>query len=85
MTKLKLSLTEQLKLVQNRANNHLIDFSIATNPKYKPNWHHEEIANELERIESGQFIKDGKKILMVLCHQDTARVRSALSTSQLGI
>jgi len=65
MTKLKLSLTEQLKLVQNRANNHLIDFSIATNPKYKPNWHHEEIANELERIESGQFIKDGKKILMV--------------------
>ena len=65
MTKSKLSQKELLKAIQTQANNHLIDFSIATNPKYKPNWHHEEIANELERIESGQFIKDGKKILMV--------------------
>lgn len=65
MTKLKLSLPEQLKIVRSRANNHLIDFSILTNKLYKPNWHHEEIAQELEKIESGQFIKDGKKILMV--------------------
>jgi len=58
-------LKEQVKLAQNRANNHLIDFSIATNKNYIPNWHHEEIATELEKIESGQFIKDGKKILLV--------------------
>lgn len=31
--------------------NHLIDFQIATNPKYDPNWHHEIIANELEHID----------------------------------
>lgn len=33
------------------AKNHLIDFLIATNPKYEPSWFHERIANELERIE----------------------------------
>lgn len=33
------------------AKEHLIDFLIATNQKYEPNWHHELIANELERIE----------------------------------
>ena len=65
MTKLKLSLTEQVKIARARANNHLIDFSIATNKNYDPNWHHEEIARELEKIESGQFIKEGHKILMV--------------------
>lgn len=32
----------------------LIDFSIVTNPKYKPNWHHEEIARELEAAERGE-------------------------------
>ena len=32
----------------------LIDFSIITNPKYKPNWHHEEIAKELESAERGE-------------------------------
>lgn len=42
---------EQLLLVKHRAKEHLIDFSIATNPKYDPNWHHEIIANELEHIE----------------------------------
>lgn len=30
----------------------VIDFSIATNPKYDPNWHHDLIANELEKIEA---------------------------------
>jgi len=27
-----------------------VDFEIATNPKYEPNWHHERIAKELEHI-----------------------------------
>lgn len=34
-----------------RAREHLIDFQIATNPRYDQNWHHEIIARELERIE----------------------------------
>lgn len=40
-------------MVNQRARDHLIDFCIATNPKYEPNWHHEEIANELEKAENG--------------------------------
>jgi len=65
MTKSKPSQKELLKMIRARASSHLIDFSIATNKDYDPNWHHEEIAKALESIESGQFIKDGKKILMV--------------------
>lgn len=34
-----------------RARDHLIDFCIAINPLYEPNWHHEVIARELEKIE----------------------------------
>ena len=34
-----------------QARKNLIDFQIATNPKYEPNWHHDLIATELERIE----------------------------------
>jgi len=60
-----IDLNKEKNLILQEAKDHLISFSIATNPKYQPNWHHREIANELERIESGQFIKDGKKILMV--------------------
>lgn len=40
-------------MVEARAREYLIDFSIATNAKYKPNWHHEVIANELQKIEQG--------------------------------
>ena len=58
-------LEEESQLLLGAASNHLIDFSILTNEKYDPNWHHDEIAKELERIESGQFIKDDKKILLV--------------------
>ena len=40
-----------------------MDFLIATNPKYEPNWHHEIIARELEKIEQ---IGDGDyKVLLV--------------------
>jgi len=38
-------------MVVHQSKNHLVDFQIATNPKYKPNWHHEIIARELEHIE----------------------------------
>lgn len=37
-------------LVVNQARQYLVDFEIATNPKYEPNWHHERIAEELEHI-----------------------------------
>ena len=41
---------ERLIVTQSRKN--LIDFEIATNPDYIPNFHHEIIAKELENIES---------------------------------
>lgn len=47
----KQQLLEEQQLVFQEAKSHLIDFQIATNPKYEPNWHHEIIATELERIE----------------------------------
>lgn len=34
-----------------RARENLIDFEIATDERYDPNWHHEETAKELEHIE----------------------------------
>lgn len=40
-----------------------MDFEIATNQKYNPNWHHELIANELEHIE--KFGDRDYKILVV--------------------
>lgn len=42
---------EKTAMVVHQARNHLIDFEIATNPKYESNWHHELIAKELEHIE----------------------------------
>lgn len=39
-------------MVIQRSREHLIDFQIATNPKYEPNYHHEVIAKELENIEA---------------------------------
>lgn len=37
-------------MITQRAKQYLIDFAIATNPNYEPNWHHEIIARELEKI-----------------------------------
>lgn len=42
---------EESLLVIHQARNHLVDFSIATNPRYEPNWHHDLIGRELEHIE----------------------------------
>lgn len=41
----------------------MIDFLIATNPKYEPNWHHDVIAKELERVEA--FGDRDYKVLLV--------------------
>lgn len=46
-----------------RARENLIDFSIATNPKYEENWHHELISKELQAIES--FGDRDYKVLLV--------------------
>lgn len=43
-------LSEEDQLVIQQARQRLIDFEIATDPHYEPNWHHEKIANELEFI-----------------------------------
>lgn len=48
------SIEEQKKIMQ-AGRYSLIDFSIITNRLYKPNWHHEEIANGLELIEQGRI------------------------------
>lgn len=50
-------------MVIQQARKNLIDYEIATNPKYEPNWHHELIAKELEHIE--QFGDRDYKILLV--------------------
>ena len=52
-------------LIEDAAKNHLIDFCIAFKQNYRANWHHEIIANELQKIESGEFQKEGKQILMI--------------------
>ena len=44
-------LPDEYKMAIQQARKNLIDFQIATNPKYEPNWHHDLIATELERIE----------------------------------
>lgn len=53
---------EYLMAIQ-QAKKNLIDFQIATNPKYEPNWHHEIIARELEHIEA--FGDRDYKVLLV--------------------
>lgn len=50
-------------MVAQRAREYLVDFEIATNPRYIPNWHHERIAQELEHIE--KFGDRDYKILIV--------------------
>lgn len=57
------ALPDGLLLAINRAKSDLIDFQIATNPKYDPNWHHELIARELEHIEA--FGDRDYKILII--------------------
>jgi len=47
------SLEEQKQIIQ-AGRNSLIDFSIITNPKYQPNFHHELIADKLEKVERGE-------------------------------
>ena len=42
---------EESLAVAEAARNHLVEFEIATNPKYIPNWHHEIIGAELENLE----------------------------------
>lgn len=37
-------------MVVQRSRHNLIDFEIATDPKYNPNWHHKIVARELEHI-----------------------------------
>ena len=64
MNKQKLSQKELYQMVRTRAYNHLIDFSIATNHKYRPNWHHEVIAHELEKIDKG--IADWKILILMM-------------------
>ena len=49
--KLQDEFSEEDLLIAEQARNSLIDFEIATDPLYEPNWHHEKIAKELEHIE----------------------------------
>lgn len=56
-----IELPQETQLIINQARANLVDFEIATNPKYKPNWHHELIAKELEHIE-----KEGDKDYKIL-------------------
>lgn len=58
-----MKLREDELLAVNEARSHLIDFQIATNPNYKANFHHEIIANELEKIE--KFGDRDYKVLLV--------------------
>lgn len=54
-----------IQVAKIKAESNLVDFEILTNPKYKPNWHHEEIASVLESIANGDFVKEGFKILIL--------------------
>ena len=46
---------EEEKLIYQAGRSNLVDFSILTNPAYKPAWIHEEVARQLMRIESGEI------------------------------
>lgn len=50
-------------MVIQQARKNLIDFEIATDIRYSPNWHHEKIAKELEHIEA--FGDRDYKILLI--------------------
>ena len=51
---MQFSIEEQKKICQ-AGRYSLIDFSIITNKKYQPNWHHEVIAKHLEAVEYGKI------------------------------
>ena len=51
-------------MVAQRARSNLVDFEIATDLKYKPSWHHELIAKELEKVEA--FGDRDFKILIIV-------------------
>jgi hypothetical protein len=55
MTKLQPSPQELRQLVEHQARKNLIDFSIATDRNYRPNWHHEKISDKLEAVERGEI------------------------------
>jgi hypothetical protein len=44
-------LSEEDQLVVNQARDNLVDFEIATDTRYDPNWHHDRIGQELEHVE----------------------------------
>lgn len=50
-------------MVVQQSRRNLVDFEIATNPNYEPNWHHEIIAKEFEHIEA--FGDRDYKILVI--------------------
>ena len=50
-------------MVVHQSRNNLVDFEIATNKNYEPNWHHDIIAKELEHIEA--FGDRDYKILII--------------------
>ncbi len=52
---------EEQKKISQAGRYGLIDFSIITLPSYRPNWHHEILANKLEAVERGEI-----KRLMVM-------------------
>lgn len=56
-------LPQEYSMVAQRAREHLIDFEIATDARYDPNWHHDLVAKELEHIE--QFGDRDYKILII--------------------
>jgi hypothetical protein len=56
-------LQDAYSMVVHQSRHNLIDFEIATDPNYEPNWHHEVIAKELEHIEA--FGDRDYKILVV--------------------
>lgn len=62
---------EQKKIVQ-AGRYDLIDFSIITNKKYKPNWHHQVIADKLKQVENGEI-----KRLMIFCPPRSGKSQEA--------
>lgn len=48
---------EEQKRIMQAGRHSLIDFSIIMNRKYKPNWHHDEIAHALELVEQGKITR----------------------------
>lgn len=56
-----IELPEEYQMALAKSRQDLVSFQIATNQRYSPNWHHEQIAKELEAIE-----RDGDKDFKIL-------------------